>query len=90
MFLEDQANKNTLSKTKRDVWLLKEFIRMKEKDKKFENVEPRELEEILCVFIQAGGKKKDGGEYEPVVCIQFWPLYTEEGLPHSQHRRTRI
>ena len=25
-----------------------------------------------------------------VVCIQLWPLFTEEGLPHSQHRRTGI
>ena len=32
-FIEEQANKNTLSKTKRDVSLLKEFMRMKEKTK---------------------------------------------------------
>ena len=39
-FIEEQANKNTLSKTKRDVSLLKEFIRMKGKDEEFENIEP--------------------------------------------------
>ena len=32
-FIEEQANKNTLSKTKRDVSLLKEFMRMKGKTK---------------------------------------------------------
>ena len=36
-FIEEQANKNTLSKTKRDVSLLQEFIRMKGKDEEFEN-----------------------------------------------------
>ena len=34
-FIEEQANKNTLSKTKRDVSLLKEFLRMKGKDEEF-------------------------------------------------------
>ena len=34
-FIEEQANKNALSKTKRDVYLLKEFMRMKGKDKEF-------------------------------------------------------
>ena len=34
-FIEWQANKNTLSKTKRDVSLLKEFMRMKGKDEVF-------------------------------------------------------
>lgn len=35
-FIEEQTNKNKLSKTKRDV------MRMKGKDKEFENVEPLE------------------------------------------------
>ena len=34
-FIEEQANKNALSKTKRDVYLLKEFMRMKGKDEEF-------------------------------------------------------
>ena len=34
-FIEEQANKNALSKTKRDVQLLKEFMRMKGKDEEF-------------------------------------------------------
>jgi len=32
-FIEEQSNKNTLSKTNRDVSLLKEFLRTKEVDK---------------------------------------------------------
>jgi len=34
-FIDEQENKNTLSKTKRDVSLLKEFMRMKRKDEEF-------------------------------------------------------
>ena len=34
-FIEEQENKNTLSKTKRDVSLLKEFMRMKGKAEEF-------------------------------------------------------
>ena len=34
-FIEEQANKTTLSKTKRDASLLKEFMRMKGKDEEF-------------------------------------------------------
>ena len=48
-FIEEQANKNMLSKTKTDVSLLKEFIRMKGKDKEFENIKPRELDKTLCL-----------------------------------------
>ena len=63
-FIEEQSNKNTLSKTNRDVSLLNEFLRAKEVDKEIENLEAKELDEVLCAFI-VEVKKKDGGEYEP-------------------------
>ena len=63
-FIEEQSNKNTLGKTNRDVSLLKEFLRAKEVDKEIENLEAKELDEVLCAFI-VKVKKKDGGEYEP-------------------------
>ena len=56
--IEEQANKYTLSKTKRDVSLLEEFIRMKGKDKKVENIEARKLDRRLCAFIPAVKKKR--------------------------------
>ena len=62
-FIEELSNKNTLSKTNRDVSLLKEFLRAKEVDKEIENLEAKELDEVLCAFI-VEVKKKDGGEYE--------------------------
>ena len=55
--IEEQANKYTLSKTKRDVSLFEEFIRMKGKDKKVENIEARKLDRRLCAFIPAVKKK---------------------------------
>ena len=64
-FIEELPNpKNTLSKTNRDVSLLKEYLRAKEVDKEIENLEAKELDEVLCAFI-VEVKKKDGGEYEP-------------------------
>ena len=63
-FVEEQSNKNTLSNTIRDVSLLKEFLRAKEVDKEIENLEAKELDEVLCAFI-VEVKKMDGGEYEP-------------------------
>jgi len=63
-FIEELSNKNTLSKTNRDVSLLNEFLRAKEVDKEIDNLEAKELDEVLCAFI-VGVKKKDGGEYEP-------------------------
>ena len=50
-FIEEQSNKNTLSKTNRDVSLLKEFLRAKEVDREIENLEAKELDEVLCAFI---------------------------------------
>ena len=69
-FIEELSNKNTLSKTNRDVSLLKEFLRAKEVDKEIENLEAKELDEVLCAFI-VEVKKKDGGEYEPTTLRSF-------------------
>ena len=68
--IEEQANKNTLSKTNRDVSLLKEFLRVKEIDKELENIEAKVLDEILCTFI-VEVKKKDRREYEPTTSRSF-------------------
>ena len=44
--------------------LLKSYQTAKEVDKEIENLEAKELNEVLCAFI-VDVKKKDGGEYEP-------------------------
>ena len=72
-FIEEQATKTR--KTKRDVSFLKEFIRIKGKDEEFENIEPRELDQILCAFILAVKKRteKNMNQYNNItaVCIQL-------------------
>ena len=57
-FIEEQSNKNTLSKTIRDVSLLKEFLRAKEVDKEIENLEAKEHDEELYAFIVEVKKKR--------------------------------
>ena len=42
-FIEDQKNKNTLSKTRRDVSLLTEFFNSKDESRRIEEIPPKEL-----------------------------------------------
>ena len=44
-FIEDQKNKNTLSKTRRDVSLLTEFLNSKNESRRIEEIPPKELNE---------------------------------------------
>jgi site-specific recombinase XerD len=50
-FIQKQANKNTLSKTTRDLALLKECLKAKQVDKDVENIEPSELNELVSAFL---------------------------------------
>ena len=48
-FIEGQANKNTVSKTNRDVSLLKDFLRAKEMDNEIESLEPIRSSMMYCI-----------------------------------------
>ena len=63
-FIEDQKNKNTLSKTRRDVSLLTEFLNSKNESRKIEEIPPKELNEYISEFI-VGVRRKDGEDFEP-------------------------
>ena len=63
-FIEEQKNKQTLSKTRRDVGLLSEFLKSKQENRKIEEIQPQELNDFLSEFIVTV-KRKDGGHYEP-------------------------
>ena len=63
-FIEEQKNKQTLSKTRRDVGLLSEFLKSKPKNRKIEEIQPQELNDFLREFIVTV-KRKDGDDYEP-------------------------
>lgn len=63
-FIEDQKNKNTLSKTQRDVSLLTEFLNSKNESRRIEEIPPKELNEYISEFIVAV-RRKDGEDFEP-------------------------
>ena len=60
-FIKDQKNKNTLSKTRRDVSLLTEFLNSKNESRRIEieEIPPKELNEYISEFIIAV-RRKDG------------------------------
>ena len=64
-FIEDQKNKNTLSKTQRDVSLLIEFLNSKNESRRIEEIPPEELNEYISEFIVAV-RRKDGEDFEPL------------------------
>ena len=58
-FLQDQGNKNTLSKLQRDVWLLKKFSVSKNKRGELKNIGARDLD-VLIANSLLRFRKKDG------------------------------
>ena len=60
----NRKNKQILSKTRRDVGLLSEFLKSKQENRKMEEIQPQELNDFLSEFILTV-KRKDGGDYEP-------------------------
>ena len=92
-FIEEQANKNTLSKTNRDVSLLKEFLRAKEIDKELKNIEAKVLDEILCTFIvevKKKGRRRIRTNNIKIVYFQLRPLFTAKRISNNHHRWTGI
>ena len=63
-FIEDQKNKNTLSKTRKYVSLLTEFLNSKNESRRIEKIPPKELNEYISEFIRAV-RRKDGEDFEP-------------------------
>ena len=63
-FIEDQKDKNTLTKTLRDVNLATEFLNSKNESRRIEEIPPKELNEYISEFIVA--VRRIGGEdFEP-------------------------
>ena len=56
-FIEEQKNKQILSKTRRDVGLLSEFLKSKQENWKIEEIQPQELNDFLSEFIAAVKEK---------------------------------
>ncbi|CAG2230583.1 unnamed protein product [Mytilus edulis] len=63
-FIDGQQNKNTLTKTVRDIALLNKFLRAKNEKRELQSIPPVELYPLLANYLLTL-RKKDGGEYEP-------------------------
>ena len=50
-FVQHQKNKNTLSKTQRDVSLLKKFLVSRNEPRELENIEARDLNVLTANFV---------------------------------------
>ena len=97
-FIEDQKNKNTLSKTRRDVSLLIEFLKSQNESRRIEEIPPVELTEYINEFIVAV-RRKDGEDFEPsslrgpLICSFNWHLkafkYPCSVIEDNQFERVR-
>ena len=56
-FVQHQKNKNTLSKTQRDVSLLKKFLVSRNEPRELENIEARDLNVLIANFVLQVWKK---------------------------------
>ena len=63
-FLLSEENKNTMSKTKRDVSLFHNYLKTAGEYRQIELIPPNELNDFLSMFILSV-RKTDGEEYEP-------------------------
>ena len=49
--VQHRKNKNTLSKTQRDVWLLKKLLVSRNEPRELENIDARDLSVLIASFL---------------------------------------
>ena len=69
-FVQHQENKNTFSKTQRDVSLLKKFLVSRNELREIENIDANDLDVLIANFLLQV-RKKDGEQYEPTSLRSF-------------------
>ena len=69
-FVQFQENKNTLSKTQRDVSLFKTFLVSRNEHREIENIDAKSLDVFIANFLLQV-RKKDGEQYEPTSLRSF-------------------
>ena len=88
MFVQHQENRNTLSKTQRDVWLLNNVIVSRNEPRELENVVARDLDVLIANFLLQV-RKKDGEQYELTVLRSFVSsfdhIFKKERLPINRY-----
>ena len=69
-FVQHQENKNTLSKTQRDVSLLKKFLVSRNELREIENIDAKDLDVLIANFLLQV-RTKDGEQCEPTSFRSF-------------------
>ena len=69
-FVQHQENKNTLSKTQRDVSLLNFFLVSRHELREIEKIDANDLDVLIANFLLQV-RKKDGEQYEPTSLRSF-------------------
>ncbi|RUA04261.1 MAG: hypothetical protein DSY43_06765 [Gammaproteobacteria bacterium] len=69
-FINQQDNKNTLSKTQRDISLLKKFLVSNNEPKEIENIDAKDLDDYIANFLLQV-RKQNGEQYEPTSLRSF-------------------
>ena len=69
-FVQHQGNKNTLSKTQRDVSLLQKFLVSRNELRDIENIDAKDHDVLLVNFLLQV-RKKDGQQYKPTSLRSF-------------------
>ena len=61
LFIEEQKNKQTLSKTRRDVGLLSEFLKPQQENRKIEDIQPHDKNQWFSEWVYSYCEKKRRG-----------------------------
>ena len=69
-FIQHQENKNTFSKSQRDVSLLKKNLVSRNELREIENIDTKDLDVLMVNFLLQV-RKKDGEQYEPTSLRSF-------------------
>ena len=61
LFIEEQKNKQTMSKTRRDVGLLSEFLKPQQENRKIEEIQPQDSNQWFSEWVYSYCEKKRRG-----------------------------
>ena len=81
-FVEKQANKKTLSKTRYDVKLVETFFKREKEERSLQDIPPEVLAPLLCKFF-IGVRKSDGSQYEPNTLRSFLSSFERHLKKHD-------
>ena len=69
-FIEENANENTVKKTKSDLSVFNRWLKSTKETRSLEDIPHERLDILLCLFFK-NVRKMDGDEYEPQTLTSF-------------------